>query len=329
VVPPEPAAAPSSLFARDSAQQLATPAGPRATALSVQFSVDEQGGMTVILSDSTTGITQSFLMTGDKLVVRVQGAQGESLWVQTPSSIAVSCEQFTVESRSIRIMAQEDLRILAQGTLLAQAKTSLEIQSAGTLRQQAAGAISLAGESIDAGAIDRITLVGAGTGVGILGGGSVEVYGTGVHLTGVETAVTGLTAGVTGSVLEVGPPPPAAPADNGSAAAAPAPGPAPAPATAPGSPATADSGPSAAAGAEPGLFSGLTPGDVTGLAARLGQLGAQAPAASSGVTSLPAPGPPTMQELLAAPYVSGAVPAGPPEPPGPASPPAPEEDGDG
>lgn len=327
MVPPEPAAAPSSLFARDSAQQLATPAGPRTTALSAQFSVDEQGGMTVILSDSTTGITQSFLMTGDKLVVRVQGAQAESLWVQTPSSIAVSCEQFTIESRSIRIMAQEDLRILAQGTLLAQAKTSLEIQSAGTLRQQAAGAISLAGESIDAGAIDRITLVGAGTGVGILGGGSVEVYGTGVHLTGVEAAVTGLTAGVTGSVLEVGPPPPAAPADNGSAAADPAAASAPAPA--PGSPATAHSGPSAAAGAERGLFSGLTPGDVTGLAARLGQLGAQAPAASSGVTSLPAPGPPTMQELLAAPSVSGAAPAGPPEPPGPASPPTPEEDGDG
>lgn len=275
--------------------------------------------MTVILSDSTTGITQSFLMTGDKLVVRVQGAQGESLWVQTPSSIAVSCEQFIVESRSVRIMAQEDLRILAQGSLVAQAKTSLDLQSAGTLRQQAAGAMSLVAESLDADALDRITLVGSGTGVGILGGGSVEVYGTGIHLTGVETAVTGLTTGVTGSVLEVGPPPPDAPAAERPVADVPA----------PSNAATAGGEPSVPAGAAPGLFSGLTPGDVTGLAALLGQLGAQPPSGPSGVTSPSALTAQTMQELLTAPYVSGAAPVGPTETPGPASSPPPEEDSDG
>jgi len=195
-------------FGNTSANGTTIPLGGSGAArpLYLKLLLDKNQGFVLEVLDAQGSCQQSITLDGVTLTTSVRGPGGVSTITQTAERIAINAKDVTIDADSVRISSRAATHLESLGYTTLSSMSDISMQTPSRISQQAMTGVDINTLSMAVSALQDVAIQSVG-GVGIFGiGGGVQLFGSTVSLTGIETSVIGLVLGLLAFDLTIGAP---------------------------------------------------------------------------------------------------------------------------
>ncbi len=157
-------------------------------ALSCKIELNKTSGITVTVTDADKKITQTITMDGNKLTIKVKGDKATSTIIQDQESIAISCDKFTLDAKTITCTSEEATKHVSKDVFGVESTKDLTLKSEAKIVGSATGDMALTGQNFTATGKTEAGMYG-GTGTA----GAFRATASDACVEGMAVALTGNT----------------------------------------------------------------------------------------------------------------------------------------
>jgi len=177
-----------------------------------KIELSKTDGITVTVTNDDDKITQTLTLDGHTIVTTCKGKDGESKITQTPKSIALSCDDFSLDAKTVKVTAKESISEESEGTFDIQSKDAFTLDSKKTVSLSAQDSILTTGKDLTmkakSGAINATAvadLVLKGQNATVQGSMAATLKGTNVEAKGsAKATIQGQMVSVSGTQVSLG-----------------------------------------------------------------------------------------------------------------------------
>ena len=177
-----------------------------------KIELSKTGGITVMVTNEDDKITQTFSLNGKTIETSCKGQDGESKITQTPKSVAISCDDFSVDAKTVKVTAKESISEESDGTFGLKSKDAFTLDSQKTLAMDSQDSMSASGKSVtlkaNSGALNASAasdIVLKGQNATVQGSMAATLKGTNVEASGsAKASIQGQMVSVSGSQISLG-----------------------------------------------------------------------------------------------------------------------------